>query len=867
MSDKKNNEQNSVNSIIADISKSRGVYLISFIVPLIIMIAIYIMREIYPFGSAVYLKSDMYHQYAPFFSALWEKIRTGKSLQYTWDVGMGTNFLAIFGYYLSSPSNWFIALFPQKHILEIMDFIIALKIALSSFTFTYYICHHKKERSMMAAVFGMFYALSGFVTAYSWNIMWLDSVVLFPLIILGLERLVYEGKGLLYTVTLGMAILSNYYIAIMICLSLVFYFLALIASMPVPERKSEYAKCILRFTLYSILSGAFAAVLLFPEMMALQYTASSSSTFPEKLTRYFSFIQMIKRQLINVKVHLGLDHWPNIYCGVMVLMLVPLYAMCKKIGKREKIVKFILLLIFLIGFNMNQTNYIWHGMHFPNSLPCRQSFIYVFILLGMCYDAAIEIREYKGKQLAGVFWGVMFFLMYIGDTLAKDDLVTFKNIYTTGIFILLYSLVILAIRKWKKISSILMIVIFSISIVEVTMNTESTGYSTTSRTDYLRDYDASREVLSQVANDDKDFYRLTKYRGYRSKNDATWHNFHSMSTFSSTAYAHITELYGLLGLEHSTNAYAINGATPVVYSLFNVKYLLTNEHMVENDIFTYYTGSDGEFIYKNNYALPVAYYVPSDFNTTVKLKKNDPFENQNMILYQATGIDGVLEEISFTKSGTGVTIENITDRFVYAYVNNKSVETVKANIGTDTKTFTGVNHGRGIDIGYVEAGDTINIFDSKNGTTDLQLSVYTVNMEKFKEAMNILKKNVLTVSSYDDNFIKGTVDFENDGYLFTSIPYDKSWTVYVDGKKTDYEKSLDALISVPLKAGTHKIEFIYKAAGFNPGLVISIISFIIVGGLIFVRCKFKIEISENGAMEKIMKAVHDKKSNKESEEK
>lgn len=86
----------------------------AFIVPLIIMLAIYIMRGIYPFGDSVYLRSDMYHQYAPFFSNLWDKIRNGGSLQYSWDIGMGSNFLALYGYYLSSPINWFIALFPKK---------------------------------------------------------------------------------------------------------------------------------------------------------------------------------------------------------------------------------------------------------------------------------------------------------------------------------------------------------------------------------------------------------------------------------------------------------------------------------------------------------------------------------------------------------------------------------------------------------------------------------------------------------------------------------------------------------------------------------------------------------------------------------
>ena len=92
---------------------------------------------------------------------------------------------------------------------------------------------------------------------------------------------------------------------------------------------------------------------------------------------------MLTRQLINIPVHLGLDHLPNIYCGVAVFVLLPLYIMCSKVNAREKIGKCVILLIFLTAFNLNIPNYIWHGMHFPNSLPCRQSFIYIFFMLAM----------------------------------------------------------------------------------------------------------------------------------------------------------------------------------------------------------------------------------------------------------------------------------------------------------------------------------------------------------------------------------------------------------------------------------------------------------------------------------------------------
>ena len=448
---KQNDNQDKLMAL-RDLTHGKAVYIMSFVVPLVIMIAIFIIRDIYPFGDNCYLRSDMYHQYCPFFSELWEKIRTGGSLYYSWDIGMGTNFLAVFGYYLSSPVNWFIALFPQKYMIEIMNSIIILKIAASGFTFTYYLCKHNSKRHLSAAVFGLFYALSAFIAAYSWNLMWLDCVLLLPLVVLGLEKLVNEGKGLLYTITLGLTILSNYYISIMVCLSMVIYFLVLIISRPVPQDKSYYGKTIGRFVMYSLMAGALAAVLLLPEIYALEYTASGNINFPQTLTRYFSFITIFKRHLINTPVSLGLDHMPNIYCGVAVLVLFPLYIMTNKIPLREKIMKVIALVIFLVAFNMNIPNFIWHGFHYPNSLPCRQSFIYIFLLLSICYDAFNNIRNYKNSQIAGSFWGVMLFLIYIGNTIVSDEDMDFRILYVTAVFIAIYMLIALIARR-KKVCS------------------------------------------------------------------------------------------------------------------------------------------------------------------------------------------------------------------------------------------------------------------------------------------------------------------------------------------------------------------------------------------------------------------------------
>lgn len=101
-----------------------AVYVIAFFVPIFIMILIYLIRGIYPFGEQMYLRSDMYHQYAPFYQELANKLKEGGSLTYTWNVGMGMNFTALAAYYLASPINVILGLFTGEHIIEVMSSLI-----------------------------------------------------------------------------------------------------------------------------------------------------------------------------------------------------------------------------------------------------------------------------------------------------------------------------------------------------------------------------------------------------------------------------------------------------------------------------------------------------------------------------------------------------------------------------------------------------------------------------------------------------------------------------------------------------------------------------------------------------------------------
>ena len=266
----------------------RFYYLLAFFIPMLIVIIADIALGVHPFGDRAVLIIDSYHQYAPFFSDYYDKIVNGGSLLYSWNGGLGINFLAVIAYYLASPLNLLILLFPRALLIEAFTIVLILKISLSGLSFAYYISKHYKKYDITIVYFSVFYALSGWVLGYNWNIMWLDCIYLLPLIILGLERLIREGRGFLYGVSLAACIFCNYYISIMVCIFLVLYFFVLFFQ----RRRRSFRLFInrgLKFAGYSLLAGGFAAVLLLPAYFALMQTYSADSVFPTSFKFYDNF--------------------------------------------------------------------------------------------------------------------------------------------------------------------------------------------------------------------------------------------------------------------------------------------------------------------------------------------------------------------------------------------------------------------------------------------------------------------------------------------------------------------------------------------------------------------------------------------------
>ena len=363
---------------------------ISFAASALVMLLVYICFELIPFGSRTILRMDLYHQYGPLFAELYERLVGGESLIYSWDTGLGSSFLGNFYNYLSSPLSVIILLFGHSNIPEAIATMILLKAALASAAFAYYLKRSTGKNDATISAFGVLYSFCGFFIAYYWNVMWLDAMLLLPLIALGIEQIIKKGRFWLYTAALALTMLSNYYMAFMVCIFAVLYFLVYYFShyeitarfsglQPEGEKRSLWSRMKnsrflqsgFRFAGGSILSGGIAAFALIPTYFILQACSATSGTFPEKYASYFTIFDFLANHFASVTPTIrssGEDVMPNVYCGAIVLILIPLYLFAKSISKREKVMHLSLLVFFYFSFNTNFLNYIWHGFHFPNDL-------------------------------------------------------------------------------------------------------------------------------------------------------------------------------------------------------------------------------------------------------------------------------------------------------------------------------------------------------------------------------------------------------------------------------------------------------------------------------------------------------------------
>ena len=802
--------------------------LLAFVLPILIMIGIFAGKGLYPFGENCFLRTDLYHQYVAFFENLGERMRAGKSLTYAFDIGLGTNYTALFAYYLCSPLHFLTVLIPASFVIEWITFLIVLKIGLCGLSMAWMLSKKYNTRHYGIAFCGICYALSGYMAAYSWNIMWLDVLWLAPLVILALDKLIDENRPFPYVILLGAAILCNYYISIMLCIFLVLYFITRMASrgrMTVPQVLLK----IFNFGLFSLLAGGLAAVLLIPCAYALQITASANTTFPQTVSNYFSFFEMLSRHLITVETETGLDHWPNLYSGVGVFLFLPFYYMNKEVSYKEKIAYTVLLGVMLLGFNTNMLNYIWHGFHYPNSLPARQSYLYTLILLCMCFRGMLAMPKLTRGKLTGTVWGSIGTILLI-EVIADKKEIAWYACYISIVFIGLYALTIYLhfTNRLKRLGAVTMATI--LLVIEMAINTAVTSVSYVDR-EYFVQYDQSYDRLIEQAVGDSPFTRIER-SSIRTKNDGPYFGYNSASIFSSTTNANISHLYTKLGMEGNINAYSFNGSTVLTASMLSVGYRIAEAQWPESPLYTLVatdTSTLGykSYLYKYNYTLPLGFLVPDDTNEFWDMNIGTPAKVQNSFVNIAANTGNVLETVTGTKiSGKSLTYTAEKDGFYYCYITSSAISQVTAVVDGVTRYWDSVNRGYFIDLGWCKSGAQISVNNS--GDANMSAILYFFNADNFIAAYNELMKHPLTnievVNTLKTTEVRGEVTADRRSTLLFSIPYENGWHATVDGKAASITLMGEALISLDVEAGTHRVVLSYEPEGLLLGAQVTLIT-------------------------------------------
>ena len=806
-------------------------YIAAFGLPFFICVIICIGNGVYPFGDNCILHIDMYHQYCPFFTEFLNKLQSGGSLQYSWNLGLGSDFVSLYAYYLASPLNFLILLCPKSHVIEFMTLLIILKISASGLTFFLYIRHHyklvgkdgrmHKNQVIPAIVFSTAYALSGFVAAYSWDIMWMDCIALFPLIMIGLERLVQEKKAGLYYITLALCIFCNYYISIMICIFLVFAFVLLFFS-----QKKGKGGAVLRFGWYSLLAGASSAILLLPEIAVLSVSGSAEGGFPKTAEFYFNILAELGRGAAVTSVYTGNDPWPNLYAGAFSLFLVWIYVLNRRISWKEKVPRIAMLAFFLVSFAENQLDYIWHGMHFPQALPGRQSFLYSFVLLSMGFAA---VRKRKGTKIwhIAVAAIVSMMLLLLSGWYGDETVTEPVSLVITALFICVYAVtfVLTKITGKKKRLAFAQFAVF-VAVAELAINMAATGFGTTSRVAYTEKQTDYENLLKTAKEDNEEtgsgFYRVEDTER-KTKNDDSLYGYASATIFSSLMNLDVSHLFQSLFMEGGKNFYCYNGATPLSSSLFSVKYMLSDSALEESPYRTLIGGSGSSFLYRNNYSLPLGFVMDEQAIANWTSSTADRMASLNS-LTSALGAEGQMlyPATCVADANAGdTTIDIAEDGYYYADYVSCTSDTLTVNRSDGwTKQYSKTSHRYLIELGECKAGDEIHILNSNMESIEFQ--VYQLNEKVVQQAFDTLNAQTMQLTDMTDRKIEGKIQVQNAGRLILSVPADEGWTLYVDGKETEIEPLADALVGVHLEKGSYTIKLCYTTPGLKVGAGISL---------------------------------------------
>ena len=858
--------------------KKNWVCIISSLIMLFFFLIFMLVSHIMPFGKNTFVIYDGAAQVYPFMVEFYNKLINHESLYYSWSGGMGVNFLATYFYYLSSPIN-LLVVFSGGNIEGFINFSIIIRIILSAYTFGFYLTRKDDvvtNRVVMIPL-SCAYSLSNYILVYFYESMWLDSVMIFPIIMLGYKRMLKEKKPWLYIISLFYSAFCNYYITYMIGFFLILWFL-----FDDFTSIKKFFSCFFNFLIYSLLAAGMSAISLVVSFNAVMTTHIKGESL--KMHYWFGGLFEVFRYIfIFSNPHpLGMDvnlNTSNLYAGTFVIVLLCCYLTVNNIHIIKKIKRLILLLFIFLSLDESILNYLWHSFHVPIGVPNRFSFIYIFLVLITCSEVFPYLNKENIKRIIVGTIFALFVPMVSYFFIDFDSIITSKSVLLLSlVLVMIYNSIFIFMSYFDNSLKIVYIFLTVLMVVELILNASfvlkrtvdgSWGYAE------KIDKELSLVIDNIKINEDSEFYRTDVFGQYIN-NGGFLYNTNGTELFSSIFSEESRNIHMNSGVFSGRNGINSLGYPEILDDLLSEKYCIINKNedfyedrngyikVFDGDKYNIYKNDDaltlGFGVKKNIKEFKLDYYNPPVFLNDISsyMADVDPVYETSNPDYSVYSSNGTVQKddaeyISFLVDGSLYDNRNITVNFecdktggLYIFYEDNQSGYVEVEIN-NIKKRTNLKEKELSYIGECNEGDNVTIVFMNDNTTNpsisqemINLIVATSNQNEKNKLINELSKNEMNILDINDQTISAEVFLDSNQVLFTSIPYDDGWSVYENGKKINVDKYVGSFIGLDLGKGYHLISFKYVPKGLYFGIFISVVSW-----LVYVCCIiFKVRSSK-----------------------
>lgn len=843
-----------------------GIYLIAPMIAIILMLIIYLLKGMYPFGDHTIIQADLGQGHIPNCYLMWDILHGKVGISWSFNLGLGLN---VYGQNLIfDPLMWLFLFISRNQVIPFLNILLIIRVSLMALTSFYFFKKTFPKVSLYWLVmFSLLYSLGGYTLLTYHNIGWLDCLIVFPLFLRAMKHLFDKGKVLPYIILLTVLLVLGYYVAYMILMMIVFCGALGVHYYVEKDKRKMVATKLWLGTLAALALSCFSFLPTFMQSMS-SYRIQSMTNGDTGFQEFFTKI--------------------NYYLCSATLIVLPILSFIQfKKDKKMKKFLFLSLLFAMAGLILERVNMMWMTGSYM-CFPYRYGFIPLMILsiISLHYlnereekvSFHIENKITKHDFILGILFTIcaiitLFLIAGFGSYVTTYNIAfglydpkVIATIFSISIcFILLFLCSYFFQSKGFKYITLTIVIIGQILVTSYWYLGINPAYTTIEHSDVT----AKRAEEMKEEFEIHDNYNLDRYRDASAYFDENYAHILGVPTISN--WIHIVKEEQMVS--HQRLGYATRytkmqdlGGTIFSDALYHVKYSFHKEEQ-NNPIFQLLDYNDQLYLYERE-TLPIGIF--HDDQSLAELPLQNPFEVQNQIYrtlfypdhdiisiqsptYKVVGaskkdgkyiadnfIEGAYLEttLSLPSSSLYLTIDEgyLINKIT---INDKVVDVPVLSYGGENTSYPTYNNTGILHLGDYEGTITIRFYFSY----PLKEESIHLGSISFEDYQTFLEEN-----QYESEFTldhdRFTIKMNNQEHksrFMIPISYDEGWTATVNGEKVEVSRYLGNFIDIPIKEGDNIITFTYTPPYLTQGIQISIVTLFLLIIVTLINKKWKID--------------------------